>query len=1193
MTDTMDDDMKMISEKKQTLFKIFCMTIDETDLHKHETLQNEYKMLVQNYIKNSSSTVAEVIENFFNKNKSLLFGITNLLEQNADENDNNQYWINFNIIKFNGKLLGFIIDSNEYKVDEKEFKNFIKTMIKKEIKFIDYNNHDKSAVCVRNIAMALSHIEVFIHLLKNEKQKIEEKFQSLKFFQKTNQVIQFEKLIIEQGLGMRIRTKPTLKKILPALESVLHNDTEYKLAEQDQLKILSSILASENFLPRANDAIDLVKEVIRFLAILKDREEFSEEIKENIRKYFRKNRNKYQEKIEEFNTKLHENSRDTNIQGCLGLALRDRIEFLVNMNKLIAEEINLSDIDNFFKLFSEKIQQKKLELQRNQLEMSKEGKSLEESIRISNEISDIGEKLDYYARISEISRELDLSHLIIILGDKLELNPNKEDFSFSQETLQQVFEIGKKIENNQVALAIIKIFNSYGTFLSDVEEVEQTLDNIIPQISEENTGIVLMLSKKLNIRNNFSLLKFLHKTLIENPRQEERKEAFEILQSLKVESEMTKHICETIKLEEKCLENDPSIVRDCLEHVRMKYQLTLNCFEELKKYFHINETIEIIVEILEQEIQNLPKGFIENIFEYVKSSVWEEGNQMNRIRIIISLIKNKQFNLKDIPNIEKLIDNYKSYGDGIFDILFFEYQNGNEIPEDILLKVKMAGKTNQYAQNLIKLIEKTPTDIDIFKNPRNNLEVRKTALENIIQTKENHTSDTVKLLESIIKFDTNLRIDAFKALITVLPNNFSQTIDFNIDLIEIGNCIGDDENITIDDLTCLIHKDKMNENLAGFLPMIINRIINPQVFVNDVNRALELLTEISALKQNEKIICDQLQYLLNIAFNTTNVKVRENIIRIIQNSVDENKLNNIQILKDQIDGTQIESCVADELRELAILQTLKFDGNSLKNLKNRVQQGGAISEDQVNGLIDILVNFDKQEQEQEQSVYSEISEILFEINLQQGLSNMNINQISQNSKLLNFVDVIGILAIALSQNIQFSDQIMEQFWKQCSSIDHKKDQKFKNYLICAMAATVLIQQKAAPINIYENITDLLTDQTDAIERRILCANILSKGLKQISNYSQITPIITSLKQVALIKRNNRDEDLLNKLVFEILENHLESDFLKEYYIQFKSRIGNSNEELKPLDTFMFDNENVVHDREKFNLLCALNNVLFN
>ncbi|CAF1332837.1 unnamed protein product [Adineta steineri] len=1161
--------------------------IDETDLHKHDTLQNEYKRLAQNYIKNSSSTIAEMIENFQTKNKSYLFGITNLLEENAEKNENNQHWINFNIIKLNGSLLGFIIDSNEYKVDENKFKNFLKTIIKEEIKFIDYNNRDASSASVENIAIAMSQIEIFILLLQNEKQEIEEKFQSLKLFQKTNQAIEFKKLIVEQGLSMRIRTKPTLKKILSPLESVLHSDTEYKLPEKNQLKMLSSILASENFLPRANDDIDLVKEVIRFLAILKDRgEAFNEEIKKNVRKYFIENRNKYQEKIDEFNTKLHENSRDTTVQGCLDLTLRDRLEFLVNMNKLIPEEISLNDIDGFFRLFSEKNQQQRLEMEKNQLKLSKEGSSLEESMRISNAIGDIEEKLDYYARISEISKELDFNDLTIILGDKLTLNSNKEGFSFSQETFQKIFEIGKITENNQVALAVIKIFNYNEAFLSNVEEVEQTLDNILPKINQEDTGIVLMLSKKLNIRNNSSLLKFLYKILIENSHSEERKEAFEILQSSKIESVNLEYISNTIKLEQKCFKNDASIVRDCLEHVRMRYQLTLNCFEELKKYFHVNETIEIIIEILEQEIQDLPKGFIENILEYIKSSAWKKDNQMNKLRMIKSLFKNKQLTLKDIPNIGELIDNFKSYGDEIFDLLFLEYQNGNEIPKDILIKIKTAGKTNQYALNLIKLIEKTHTDIDIFKDPRNSLEVRRTALENIIQAKQNYTSDRVKLLESVIKYDTNLRIDAFKALITVLPDNFSQTTDFNIDLIEIGKCIGDDEKISIEDMTRLIHKDKMNENLAGILPMIINQIINSQVSIDDVNQALELLTEISTIKQNEKNICDQLHYLLSIAFNTTNTKVRENIIRIIQNSINENELNNIHILKDQIDGAQIESCLADELRELAILKTLKLDRNSLKNLKKRVQQGCAISEDQVNILVDTLVNVD--EQGQKQSVYSEISEILFEINLRQGLNNADINRISQNLKLLNFVDVIGILTIALSRNIQFSDEIIQNFWEHFSTID----QKLKNYLICATAA-VVAQQKPVPIYIYENITDFVTDQAEAIETRIFCAKILSKGLKQISNYSQITSIITSLKEVALVKRNNRNEDLLNKLIFEILENHLESDFLKEYYIQFKSRIVNSNEELKALDNFMFTNEKDVPDRDKFHLLCALNNTLFN
>ncbi|CAF5222755.1 unnamed protein product, partial [Rotaria magnacalcarata] len=192
---------------------------------------------------------------------------------------------------------------------------------------------------------------------------------------------------------------------------------------------------------------------------------------------------------------------------------------------------------------------------------------------------------------------------------------NEEDFSFSQQTLEKIIEIGKITENNQVALAILKILNFNEKILSDIgqkfEEFEETLDNILPQISQEETKLILLLSDKLKTINNSSLLKFLHQTLIDNPHSTKRKEALEILQSSKVELDNLKYIKETIKLEEKCLKNDSSIVGDCLKHVKTKNKLTLNCFEELKKYFHVNQTIQTIVEIIEQEIQNLPKCFIE------------------------------------------------------------------------------------------------------------------------------------------------------------------------------------------------------------------------------------------------------------------------------------------------------------------------------------------------------------------------------------------------------------------------------------------------------------------------------------------------------------------------------------------------------------------------------------------------------
>ncbi|CAF1642270.1 unnamed protein product [Didymodactylos carnosus] len=137
-----------------------------------------------------------------------------------------------------------------------------------------------------------------------------------------------------------------------------------------------------------------------------------------------------------------------------------------------------------------------------------------------------------------------------------------------------------------------------------------------------------------------------------------------------------------------------------------------------------NETNEIIKGIIKQEIQKLPNFFIDKFRQYIKTSS-NKNSQMNIIHISKSLIKDKYMKLDDILNIEDLINNHKMFGNDIFDLIFIEYKNGHEISKNIIDKVKNAGKTNEHARNLIKLIEKTYTNIDILRNPRNDLEKRK------------------------------------------------------------------------------------------------------------------------------------------------------------------------------------------------------------------------------------------------------------------------------------------------------------------------------------------------------------------------------------------------------------------------------------------------------------------------------------
>ncbi|CAF1400499.1 unnamed protein product [Adineta steineri] len=79
--------------------------------------------------------------------------------------------------------------------------------------------------------------------------------------------------------------------------------------------------------------------------------------------------------------------------------------------------------------------------------------------------------------------------------------------------------------------------------------------------------------------------------------------------------------------------------------------------------------------------------------------------------------------------------------------------------------------------------------MDIVRNSRNDLKTRQNAFATMIKDEQNYTLDTVKLSQSLIRYDMDLRTDAFRALIAILPKNFSKMNEFKIDLVEIGKSI--------------------------------------------------------------------------------------------------------------------------------------------------------------------------------------------------------------------------------------------------------------------------------------------------------------------------------------------------------------------------------------------------------------------
>ncbi|CAF1555902.1 unnamed protein product [Didymodactylos carnosus] len=570
---------------------------------------------------------------------------------------------------------------------------------------------------------------------------------------------------------------------------------------------------------------------------------FSEITETNLKTYFQANKNKYSNDIDRFDEKLRQDSRDSRIKGCLSLALKDRTQFLSSMGKLSREQLTIEDLDQFIKLFGESSQENNLKIRKEQLDNQlrtildeKQNNNNElvvteqaKLIKINYEINEIQEQIDYYVAKFEITKEINIDDLIVLLGEKIELIITP--YNFSKETIDKIIAIGKITENKNVAIAIVKFLNILSDTKQIEEKIEKVLANILPQIPQDDTvNIVLTLGKKLiKIVNYSSLLKFMYEILIENKNKILRQNALKLLQTCEFYPNNLKYINQTIKLEEKCLNKDKNIFEDCLEQVKNQNKLTFNCFEELIEHFSANEISKIIEQIVEQDIQKIPEVFIEKFHEYQKISCSDKNSQTtaNIMSIRKSLIRGKYINLTQIQNIGELID-HPNVSNDVFDILFAEFTNGNNIPNDIIEKVKRAAITNEYAENLIKLIEKTSSSIDIVGNPRKHLTERKDALDNIVNDKRNHTPYAAKILKMLIKNDNYLREDCFKALIRILPVDYTKT-NFKIDLNEIAKSICDC-NISIENLSILVHKDK-TADLSPILPIIIDRIVDQQVSV--------------------------------------------------------------------------------------------------------------------------------------------------------------------------------------------------------------------------------------------------------------------------------------------------------------------------------------------------------------------------
>ena len=1153
---------------------------------------NDFQDIVKKYIRNECSKIDTAMNEYVEKNGTFLFAICNVAEQEKSFiRSHKEHWIIFAIIAFREKYLVFIKDSltsEEYISQKSDIRKFIKEKLSKplSVEFIEHNNSEECTVNGSDVSLALNNLNILMERLEpGQEENFEKIFQETKFCTTHHMAIDFDRLTVDTGLNNRFkfRLKPALQKILSALQRIIEKDQGYKL-EDVQMTKLTETLESNNFSPRDNDEINLKDIVIDLIVILKQRGQTIDEVmQKKIKTYFNNSKEQHMKRIDEFDKTLHQDSRNTKIAGCLGLALKDLFKFLINMENLTPNSLTMENLDMVFKLLGDISKQKFLKDQRVELEgkLSREVEC-DVIIDINYKLNDVRYQLDYFTRKSEANRMININDLVILLGNKIENSHSIKRDILSQETLHRIVEIGKIIENKDVALAIIKIFNFIDLPQYEIaeEEIEIILSNILLQITQDQGKFVLFLSKKLKLENHLSLLRFIYEILIDNEDKAIRNEAFNILKSYKCYSNDLVYIIDSIKLEEKCLQNDEHFLNDCLQQVRIANRLSLNCFEKVTEYFLANETSLIIDEIVEHSIQQLPKFFVQKFIQYVELN---SSNKKDQLNIIKSLLKGQYIVFSQIQTtIEKLIDN-EDVDISIYELLSIEIINEHPIPIHIIDKLKCTAKTSTYAMNLIKLIEKQCSIIDILKNSRESLTERKKALNEIRTEIQYHTPDTIETLQLLIKYDFELRTDCFKVLVDILPQDYIKK-NIEIDFIGIVDCIANDKTIPLEDIRTLVNKDA-NIDLSHILTLIIYRINT------DREGALDLLSEISYLEVQSKLTDIQITFLLQIAFESTNFDFREKIINILQSIVTKEDTDKIDIVKQTANGKEILCSLTEELNKLQNLQRLVINQHNLPKLRKIIEEEGyAINDDLIKSLINSLDDSEKHD------LHESISDILFQIDLRQNFTTINnesiFNVIEKNPKLISIDSIAGVIAVSLVKRREISDKIVEALWSELIEAIENKTLKYN--LVLAIG-TFVAQQNRIPELPLEAMVNYMIDENVDIRIRLVLADIISNAIEQKSDKLTLSSdTIKSLKAVTLQPKTNYDEYLLNKVIFQTLKGTIEENdsshvFLLEYYKIFKQKAlsleNYFTDELDPLDQYMTRESNNL---EKFHLMNALN-----
>jgi preprotein translocase subunit SecA len=532
----------------------------------------------------------------------------------------------------------------------------------------------------------------------------------------------------------------------------------------------------------------------------------------------------------------------------------------------------------------------------DEAEPASEETSVTTQIDINSQQIRLQHEIDYLTAISDIRAQLSFDEFIIVLGQKIDAIRdntlrNKEETKeqdinnvvhISHETINLILDVSLKTKNTKVILAVISILtaSTENKLLPEVRlKLNEWFKNALQQISNDEDTVNRIIDFARVLLPDFlveSVINYINQLLIDNESDLIRQRAFDLLLSNNSLLYSNMAIQATIGLENCCKKYNDSqdidkLLIELKDHVEAKRPLTFNCFDILSNYFNNSGTKEIIITIIKNDIQKLPRCFIDRFISYIKTlplqdaSVTEtEEESVNIIAMSNSFIEGDYIGLSDIAETITLLLDQTRNNDDVLELIFTTIECGKQIPDTVIAKIEYLSRESSsinktQLENVLRLIRRntpnyTSDEVDILMNPRGEREVRQKALDGILEklisgtlgSSENEKIYLSKLLISLITYDTDLRFKALEVLARILPENY----------IEKGY-----------------------PDLSEILVYLVS---NTEVHTKDQERVLNSLIDIS---KRDKFTEEQVMALFRIAINSTNYSLQKKVFDIIRSNV--------------------------------------------------------------------------------------------------------------------------------------------------------------------------------------------------------------------------------------------------------------------------------------------------------------------